>query len=96
VQLLQFFDTYLHPDGVQHKALCVQIWGRRKGGLAAAGAAAGEQGAVAGSTGDGRVQQLMVQAGDVEKFKQSQPLMPAPDVCMPPPAVGGGSPKAAL
>jgi hypothetical protein len=95
-QLLQFFDTYLHPDGVQHKALCVQIWGGSKGVLAAAGAAAGEQGAAADSTGGGMVQQLVVQADDVEKFKQGQPLMPAADMCMPPPAVGCGSLQAAL
>jgi hypothetical protein len=91
-QLLQFFDTNLHPDGMLHKALCVQIWGGRKG----AGAAAGEQDAAADPADGGRVQQLVVHADDVEKFKQLQPLMPAPYVCMPPPAVGGGSPKAAL
>jgi hypothetical protein len=97
-QLLEFFDAYLHPDAAQHKALCVQLWGGRKGSIAAAG----EQGSavdviadgssvVAAQSGFGGAQQLVVLADDVEQFKCSQPLMPVPAICMPPPAVSNAA-----
>ncbi|WIA09303.1 hypothetical protein OEZ85_008710 [Tetradesmus obliquus] len=104
-QLLDFFDQQLHPDAAQHQALCVQIWGGRKAALAVA--AAGELGAAAdagppsGAVGPVRPgvagsQQLTVLADEVEQFKRSQPLMPAPEIIMPPPAVSSGTPQAAL
>jgi hypothetical protein len=105
-QLLEFFDAHLHPDAAQHKALCVQIWGGRKGVSAAAGAAqAGELGAgadadgsavVAAGPGVGALQQVTVLADDVEQFKYSQPLMPAAEMCLPPPAVSSPTLQAAL
>lgn len=102
-QLLQFFDQKLHPDAAQHQALCVQLWGGRKGALAAAGeqgaaADAGQPGGAVMAVGPGvsGPQQLTVLADDVKQFKLSQPLMPAPEIIMPPPAVSSGTMQAAL
>lgn len=77
-QLLAWYDEHLHPDGAQHAALCVQIWG---GADDDAGAAAAEQQGA-----------RLLRPDDVAAFKAAQPLMPAADVVLPPaptPPVGG-------
>lgn len=79
-QLLGFFDAHLHPDGPQHAALCVQIWGGDGGDAAAAEQQGGR----------------LLRPADVAAFKAAAALMPQPDVVLPPPPADAGGGMAVL
>jgi secreted Zn-dependent insulinase-like peptidase len=75
-QLMQWFDDYVNPEGQQHHALCVQVWGGT-GPAPADAVAAAHQAAVSGS---------VVVPDQVARFKQTQSLLPSPALQLPPAA----------
>jgi secreted Zn-dependent insulinase-like peptidase len=85
-QLLDFYDNFLSPQGQQHKALCVQIWGsqriRSKDPEDTAPAA---DATIVQQQQQQQQQQLRipVKPRDVAAFKLRQPLMPMADVVLP-------------
>lgn len=75
-QLMQWFEDYVNPEGQQHHALCVQVWGGA-GPAPADAVAAAQQAGVSSS---------VVVPDQVSRFKQHQSLLPLPAMQLPPAA----------
>lgn len=71
-QLMHWFDNVVHPQGGRHHALCVQVWGGKVGVEEAYESAAAQQ------------PTACVDGSKMEAFKACQPLLPLPEVQLPP------------
>lgn len=91
-QLLEFYDMYLHPDGLRHQALCVQVWGGRyKAPVAEAATAATSVENSSSSSSPHIIRQqhgcsVTVLPDGLVAYKRNQPTMTPVLVQLPPPA----------
>jgi secreted Zn-dependent insulinase-like peptidase len=74
-QLLCWYDAVVHPGGASHAALCVEVWG-------------GDASAVAASEQEPGTNTLVLREASLQAFKRAQPLLPLPEMVLPPPAAG--------
>jgi hypothetical protein len=84
-QLMDWYDSHVHPNGRLHHALCVQVWG----GVGPPPASALEAAAAAAAVQQGSGSSGVVSAQQVAGFKLCQALLPLPDFQLPPTSASG-------